>query len=592
MPSGAVVRSMIPAPRIEDLYRLADAVAAPGDCPAYLLDRDNKALSNGHRIPIAKALAALGSGGAATFAVDPAPEVLALDADTEQASAWLTALVPELKGLGLWPVVLGSGQPDRLHLFCLCDSSDQVKEIGTRAHEHGADWRREKSGIRPPGAPHRCGWPVSPVSPVSWGEVIDYLTNGRSVTRPRRGADPKEVVQFLLGKLSPGGRDALYAPGADRLYKSRSERLWAVLVALSNAAHAAGLLDRMGDLAPVLLPILLAEPGGAKLVPSDGRRREAADVEKRLHRELHRAVAFVRRSPPVREDARIREVIERVHGAVMRSPWTRSSGSDRAVLQAVLNLAATAGKLELHASGRVVAERAGVSGKTAAVSLHRLAAAGWLKAIEESRYARAARWLIVDQLEAVAQPVPQDESVHDLWRRHGGLGPVARGVWRSLTADAQPIGALVGALGRSGRTATINVRFQLRRLEACGLAVQCEDGWKRGELSPNVAVVGRRCEGAADRQAREHGDQRVAFRAVCAVWQQQAQVSEDREADALKRSQARGLVRLPHAPAAHRLPHAPAAHRRSLLGRVAAVGVGTAVVMTRWPMAAGLTRRG
>ena len=509
-------------PTFEERYELADAVAFSAEKPAYLLDSANKSLRGGCRIGIRVAIEAVEAGTAATYAVEVAGDVLALDADSLQQSAWLReALAPELRALGFNPVLVASGRPDHLHLFCRLDSSQRVTDFGALVfalpREQRPDWRKLKEGIRPPGAPHREGLPVALVSPSSWAEALDYLIDGRSVTRPRTDAEPGEVLKFMLDSLSPNCRDALEAPVAEKQYPTRSERLRAVLVGFGNAAYAADLLGRLPDLTPLLLPLLLSLPGGSKLTDEDPK-----GAEKRLRRELVRVVKFVRSYPPERQEEKTQGIIGRVFADAMAKPWGRSSATDRAVLQAVLNLAAAAGKTELHASERVLAARAGVARATAGRSLRRLAEAGWLKKMKSRRYESAAVWAILDRPDARAVTVPMACAVADIWRRGGGLGPVAGRIWGALGAEAQSVAAVALAVGRDRLRDRPNIRRQLARLAQLGLAQLGADGWSVGAVSPIDAAAGRRCEGAAARQALDFAHERGKHAEVCAIWKQAA----------------------------------------------------------------------
>jgi hypothetical protein len=124
----------------------AKAVAVPGTGRlAMYIDSDNR---NAGWATLSEAVA---SGRA--FCVPVAPDVLAVDCDDPDLEYRVQALADRLRRDGLAPVLLASGHPGHLHLFCrIYDPALLKRYRDHQAHVRGLDVRGR---IRPPLAPHR-----------------------------------------------------------------------------------------------------------------------------------------------------------------------------------------------------------------------------------------------------------------------------------------------------------------------------------------------------------------------------------------------------------------------------------------------------
>jgi Mn-dependent DtxR family transcriptional regulator len=89
------------------------------------------------------------------FAVEPAHDVLAVDCDRVDQTAKVIELFESLESDGLEPVVVPSGQPGRLHLWCKIPNPEALKASQAQALHLGLDVRGQRGPLRPPLSRHR-----------------------------------------------------------------------------------------------------------------------------------------------------------------------------------------------------------------------------------------------------------------------------------------------------------------------------------------------------------------------------------------------------------------------------------------------------
>ena len=128
------------------------------------------------------------------------------------------------------------------------------------------------------------------------------------------------------------------------------------------------------------------------------RHRAPADTERRLATTWAKATRRAAQRPPTADAPSVRAELAALLATADANPalWRGAAGvTDRAVLAALVDIAAAACTLTPSASTRQLAEAANVSAATAAVSLHRLRANGWLRLEHPAAGTSAAAWRLV-----------------------------------------------------------------------------------------------------------------------------------------------------------------------------------------------------
>jgi hypothetical protein len=209
-------------------------------------------------------------------------------------------------------------------------------------------------------------------------------------------------------------------------YPSRSEVIQAITVAAARAGWT------VEELCAALLDP--ANVGGRKL-QDKARRKGEDDAYAWLVHGWDKAVDIVR-SKPTRISAEQATRWKTAAEGVINGP---ARNSDRLVFDALVDLAAKAGTLEVHASLRQLADLVGIAKDTARNALARLAGYGLLTPIEKPRKVADANTyrLEVSHLHALpdAEVDPPNSHPeipdiggsisdlrHDLWRNTSGLG--------------------------------------------------------------------------------------------------------------------------------------------------------------------------
>jgi hypothetical protein len=266
----------------------------------------------------------------------------------------------------------------------------------------------------------------------------------------------------------------------------------------------AGLTDEQ------IADLILASPLGAKAKEKRYPRRWLLDDISRARRKAVARPHLARVFPDVREAI-----------AAARFPG-KAGATDRAVLQAHLQIAEQIGQLRFDASERRIAELAGVSRQTAHWSRRRLAEQGWLTQLKPARYDRASTWEIripEDGRERSHIYTPPQRGYvatfatplgHDAFR-WAALGKAALRVWETLSLT-EPVSAADAARRAQVGYSTVKGRHGvLRKLQAADLADHTDQGWVRlpGDLDAAAAELGT--QGSSDRQKRLHARERQAY---------------------------------------------------------------------------------
>ncbi len=323
-------------------------------------------------------------------------------------------------------------------------------------------------------------------------------------------------------------------------YTSRSEAVLATALAAANA----GWTERAWR--EVLHGSALSDWAQLQHRKGGGRRaRNPPDVEHRLTASWTKATRRAAERPAVADAPSVRAELAALLAAADHNPgtWRGAAGvTDRAVLAAVVDIAAAAATLTPSASTRQLSEAANISPATAAVALHRLRRHGWLRLEQPAAGTHAGTWRLL-RPDTVQQPPPAVEHAlealpprpviptggsaraHDTFTHtiHGGLGRVAARIFDALDDGAYgglTTGQLAALTGLHPRTITRH----LTGLQATGLATVGDRGrtWARSLTAGNpdqlpTALAGAAellgCAGSTTRRRDRHSRQRQAFTA-------------------------------------------------------------------------------
>ena len=264
--------------------------------------------------------------------------------------------------------------------------------------------------------------------------------------------------------------------------------------------------------------------------------------------DVERIVRNIARKPTGNgADAVSREIFERCRARVLqlrelslRVPWRgRSASTDLAVFHALCSIAADCGRIEVQASLRQIAERAGIeSFRTAARAANRLRHRGWLKPVQRGSYSikrqsgnelmttssiwrltRPQRLLHTDHINAAScaslnvlscnSDVAAGENLNvlscntmtaDVWRR-AGFGLTARRLWQALRSDRTATAAeLARQLGCHRSTITRLLSGKLK-----DYVVRKGRAWRKNGQDPPLTFDRMR------RQRQEHANDRERF---------------------------------------------------------------------------------
>ena len=342
---------------------LAGLVARRGE-RARLLDTDNSAEG---WIDVAAAA----SSGVAFF-VEVAPWILALDADTHEASVALEDLATDLIEHGHRPVVVASGRPGNRHLFVVLANEAHRSHWARLAASDGIDVRRH---IRPPLSPHRNGRRVELIYPGGVAEAVDSLAPPPQVSGGRRLS--ANMASLLRHGQHPG-----------RSYTSRSEIVQALATGALNAGWNYARFQNA-----LLDPNNL---GGARY--QEMLARDYTHADRWLQTCWTKAEAFVGRRPAKTEPSKpMLEVLASIRTSATNHRWPgRTASTDRAIFLALCDFAESGGQISGFAAGvRAVGIEAGVSSpSTARKALRRLTEAGWIRQLHQGSGSFASLWAL------------------------------------------------------------------------------------------------------------------------------------------------------------------------------------------------------
>jgi hypothetical protein len=402
------------------------------------------------------------------FAVEVADDVLALDCDDEAIASHLFSIANELKRSGLVPVVVNSGQPGHLHLFCRVDDPERLAGCKNMARDARLDVREGDCRIRPPLSPHRLACPVS-------------LATNHSPIEALRALSPKPAVRrvptAMMRKCLTGKNT-----GPD---KSRS----ALLLSCARSARANGWTAREA------FDWLLAHPGT--------RMAERLSEEKDGWLYWFRHVWNHPGYNPIRDQHALAETIESVRMAAAELCGDGRAGRARLkAFHAHCSVAWKAGDLKYGLSDRQLSELMGVSLPTARKHNRWLIACGLVTREEKGMAKWASVYRISERILKLCtftghpptknRPVGIGKSMritpaHDVWD-FGALGEAGQLVFSVLDDDEAKS---VEEIHRAARCSLATAYRKLAFFEDLGLATKIEGMWLRNPMADldYVAVV-------------------------------------------------------------------------------------------------------
>jgi DNA-binding MarR family transcriptional regulator len=279
-----------------------------------------------------------------------------------------------------------------------------------------------------------------------------------------------------------------------------------VMDAVNNGCNPEGIFQRLSD---------PQNKGGFACF-----RRRRPDPRRWFDRDWARAKRKVASRPKLagRQEAVFMAHTLREEADVMS--WKGTAGaSDHAVYDALLEIGEQLSKLlDVGASVRQVAERAGLGREAASKSLKRLRARGLITQTFSGHGKDPARWNLMPSLRSVPDNQPHTPSdvvgpdcpggfADDCWRWRG-MGKSKFQVWRLLGTESVTTAGLADVLGVKPRT----VQQHLRRLREVGLATRQSDGWVKGPDTPQQVGEQLSTAGTGARQVERHRIERQAHR--------------------------------------------------------------------------------
>ncbi len=364
------------APPAEDLSAAFARALSGQDAPLVVpIGADNNSFSLDETQPRqVKSQLCCALAAKVPFAVEVRPEVLALDADTRDLAEAACDIAGEMEQSGLEPVVVASGQPDRVHVLVVIDDAELREQWRHRAKNAGIDVRRT---IRPPLSPHRLGLPGALVEPTSPDEAL------RRLQQPRYAASGLRARQHLSDKML----SLLRYGDTSQKFPSRSEGIQAFATASVNAGlpftyFRKVLLDPKNEL-------------GQKV-------RDQPDPDRYLRLSWRSAEKYVAEHPLEDTRREARDTVAAIRRTAADHSWRRVS--DQAVLMALCNRAEAVGTVDaLDMSVRDIAVEADVDKSTVQRALTRLQDRGWLEQVRAGRGLAASTWKLDTPSELLLQ---------------------------------------------------------------------------------------------------------------------------------------------------------------------------------------------
>ncbi|MEX5635743.1 winged helix-turn-helix domain-containing protein [Parafrankia sp. FMc2] len=352
---------------------------------------------------------------------------------------------------------------------------------------------------------------------AAWGR------SGRALPgRPRR-----DLSKRMAGLLTRGDTEGHFTHGRSAVAMS------VTLAAVGSGWSRDELRQALAEISHVT-----GTPGDWMVRDPRGRRRSVGDQDHRVAYMWRNAVVRWCNRPPAADLPQTMVEIAAMREAADARPflWGGQGGaSDRAVLEALWEICARAGRLDPTASIRQIAERTTVTPSTVDRAIGRLIKTGWLRVDEPAGVdligeedehgrrqgrlrARRLHLLLPTALPAAVDPgtladpdsgeLPvtrwSSQAVHDVftWR---GMGRVAGRLYDTLDGTPVPSGLLAARVGYTAPT----VRKHLRRLAAAGLAWRSARGWTRGVAALDAVATRLGVDGTLAGRAQRYAEQRA-----------------------------------------------------------------------------------
>lgn len=444
---------------------------------------------------------------------------------------------------GLQPLICASGPTGGRHVWAALGESIDAATIHLLA-EHAkhlytsldlSSLLNPATGcLRPPGAPHRSGSHStilhgnldSLLHPTGTAAHIQALTDAIiehvGPIEPALALTPHKPLPLddTGHPHLPGPRRRLPTKAAAALKQQvtpntdASAVLWRILI---GAAAARWRFQDVADLARTAPGMEHAR--SQRVSPTRRTPRAPAATIHILTRQWAKAVAHVVATPRQHGDdptfdaraatiaAAAQHLQTRANASVGR--WaTRGGPSDRRILDALTLLALTALKPAIEADTRRLALMTGISRETARVSLHRLAADGWITQTRAAEGPHAPHWHVLhtpnDPNLSQADPRPPEgagtrarelllaslsarlaDVCHDLFTHAHSPGILAGNLYAHITHTPRTAPDIAAATGTTPETIT----HKLHQLAQLGVIQGSHGRWKRTKTDRRDAAA-------------------------------------------------------------------------------------------------------
>jgi hypothetical protein len=319
------------------------------------------------------------------------------DASRGDAAPDAEALAARLTALGIGHVVVRSGPSNGRHVL-----------VSVRPHvPAGFAWKlgallqaqypsldlsplsgSPTAAIRPPGSPHRHGGRSTVL-----GDPTEALAALRRPNDPSlllgfwdEGVRWREEIllagppnlRLVRERVGPKTWDLLLTGAKTRGDRSPSGVRWSALIRLIRAGFT------FGEIVQVLLSDDL---GISTKIRESAERHHRRDLRLHLHQEWIRAAPSVAANPPLGGPNEFRAELSRISDAAGSHHWKGQVGViDHLVFEAMISIALKAGRQEITASHRQLAEAAKLNHhQSAGFGVKRLMEADWIKMIRRGR---------------------------------------------------------------------------------------------------------------------------------------------------------------------------------------------------------------
>jgi len=461
-----------------------------------------------------------------SYCVLPRGDLLVLDADDEVQAAAVWEIQRSLIDGDCRPVMVESGRPGNVHLFCIIDDPDERAYWRVTAKRSGVDTRSTGGDrIRPPLTRHRSGLPVTLLYPETVEEAVDHLR-----VSPGPDVHPLSTAK-TLGLAEPRLTDATWK--LLRWGDPAGDQSAVVMRIVTGAVAVSYPKDKLLH--------LLETPAN---LGGEGLRSRGEHGRTQWFTKLwRRAEEYVAANPTVGSRDEAVALVQSMWGELPLYRWTtidlpaaphqpacRVSGDClRRTMIALLELSLDMSTLTPYASQYFLHDLSGVERKTVRKALRGLEALGWIKRTSPGKGLKATRYKLLP--EGKRQNPPQlthpggvrtyggtEHVGHDVFQRGGGIGNVG---WRILHVPEFTVGLSVKDISVRAGAGESSVRRSLNNMAKAGLVRKVGRTWYRNEdIDLDAAAVSVGTAGKAVARKAKNDAKRASQARKVETWRQ------------------------------------------------------------------------